>query len=165
MISEATISSAQKTQASFTKSKTTDKEVISEQNRKEVEDVLELNVGVKLGEGLLNAKTKDELLSLLKDGQAEAKASIEKFTSLLAQNGSALENKQNYNNVIFNAVKDVVVDILSSQSDPDKKGVGQEISFDNQLSRKLRKNAPEVMQYFDSQNDTKSKNATTASLA
>lgn len=151
MISDTLVNGSQASQVSSARPKTSSEELELRKGHEEVEDLIDLNIGADLGEKLSNAKTGEDLLALLREGQAQAQVSLDKFSSLLDSGlrGDGAGNTQDFNSVVFNAVKDVVVDILMAQNDPSKSNPN---SFDLQLSLKLRQNSPEFMaQYENSQ--------------
>lgn len=148
MISETLIGASQAAQVSSTRAKTTSEESEARKGHDDVEDLIDLNVEAGFGEKLSNAKTEEDFLALLSEGQAQAQVSLDKFRALLDTGllGEGADNNQDFNSVVFNAVKDVVVDILMAQNDPSKKSSN---SFDLQLSMKLRENAPEFMEQYE----------------
>jgi hypothetical protein len=91
----------------------TEKAGISSDKKEDIKDTIDLGVGLDVAERLRNAKGTDDLVSLLKEGQEEAKAAIEKFKALQEErNGGSYQNAADK---LFDAVRRTIVDILSEQ--------------------------------------------------
>lgn len=82
----------------------------------EVEDTIDFNLSSGLAEKIASAESLEDIQALLKEGQAEISASIDKFKNLFEQRGgsfglSGVDLQQHY----LDSVRSAVVDFLNEK--------------------------------------------------
>ncbi|NVJ92204.1 MAG: hypothetical protein HWE34_11135 [Methylocystaceae bacterium] len=138
MISETVINFSSASGISLDRAKPKETNAGAKDDKKDVEDSINLGVGLDISERLRDAKTTDDLVALIKEGQAEAKANIEKFRALQEERQFGKSDDNSFykaSNDLFEAVRRAVVDILTEESNAEKSSLSTtKTSFDVRLS-------------------------------
>lgn len=143
----------QKAQQSTSTSKTSN----NEDDSANIKDVVNLDVEGAFREKIQNAKSTDELVSILQDGQKEAREALAKFKSLLNGNRDSLgaSGYERRSQILFEATQKAVVEVMMEQTE-DKTTVSVKVSmsFEARLMTHVRELDSDFFE--DWKKDTKS---------
>ncbi len=116
MITQSLLSISSNATVSLTRVKEKQDHVDAQNVEIDIDDSVNLSIGLDVAEKLRQAKSPEELISLLKKGQEEARNSFEKFKAIqqerIGRAGHGFEGDQ-----LFEAVRKTVVTLLSAKTD------------------------------------------------
>ncbi|NVK20034.1 MAG: hypothetical protein HWE30_15150 [Methylocystaceae bacterium] len=132
-----------------------DAKTSSKEDDNPIEDTIDLGVGENFRSKIEQASRKEELLDLLKEGQAQARETLSKFENLLnRQRGEIGEDRfSQRSQILFEATQKTVVEIMMEQTENETSvSVKVSMSFEARLSTNLREIDPDFFEDWKKDN-------------